>query len=79
MLRPGGRLVVMDAGLPPSRLERALTLFGELVARIFPGDPCSRPWEDLTRLSPAVATEQFQFGTYFICAIRKEDHVLAGN
>jgi ubiquinone/menaquinone biosynthesis C-methylase UbiE len=72
MLRPGGRLVVMDAGLPPSRVGRALTGVGELVARIFPGDPYSRAWEDLTRLSPTVATERFQFGTYFICAVRKE-------
>ncbi len=71
MMRRNGHLVVMDAGLPASRLGRALTSFGELVARIFPGDPYSRPWEDLVRLSPAVTTERFQFGTYFICAIRK--------
>jgi ubiquinone/menaquinone biosynthesis C-methylase UbiE len=71
MMRPGGCLVVMDAGLPASRLGWALTGLGELVARIFPGDPYSRPWEDLPRLSPTVVTERFQFGTYFICAVRK--------
>lgn len=71
MLRPGARLVVMDAGLPESRLGRALTGFGELVARTFPGDPYSRPWEDLMRLSPSVATERFQFGTYFVCTVSK--------
>jgi ubiquinone/menaquinone biosynthesis C-methylase UbiE len=71
MMRPGARMVVMDAGLPANGLGRALTAFGELVARIFPGDPYSRPWEDLTRLSPRVATERLQFGTYFICTISK--------
>ncbi len=72
MLAPGRRLVVMDAGLPDNALGRALTGFGELVATVFPGDPYSRPWEDLVRLSPDVATERFQFGTYFICAVRKD-------
>ena len=67
MIRPGGRLVVMDAGLPDGWLGRALERFGERVATVFPGDPYSRPWEDLTRLSPTVATDRFQFGTYFIC------------
>src|SRR4029077_5015654 len=71
MMRSDGRLVVMDAGLPANRLGRVLPGFGELVARVFPGDPYSRPWEDLVRLSPAVTTERFQFGTYFICAICK--------
>jgi SAM-dependent methyltransferase len=71
MMRSDGRLVVMDAGLPASRLGRVLTGFGELVARIFPGDPYSRPWEDLVRLSPLVTTERFQFGTYCICAVCK--------
>jgi ubiquinone/menaquinone biosynthesis C-methylase UbiE len=73
MMRSDGRLVVMDAGLPASRLGRMLTGFGELVARVFPGDPYSRPWEDLVRLSPAVTTERFQFGTYFICAVNKPE------
>jgi ubiquinone/menaquinone biosynthesis C-methylase UbiE len=71
MLRPDARLVVMDAGLPANWLGRALAAIGELVARVFPGDPYSRPWEDLLRLSPLVTTERFQFGTYFICAVCK--------
>lgn len=71
-LRPGGRLVIMDAGLPASRLGRLLTPVGEALAKSFPGDPYSRPWEDLAELSHAVETERFQFGTYFICALSKE-------
>jgi phosphatidylethanolamine/phosphatidyl-N-methylethanolamine N-methyltransferase len=70
-LRPGGRLVVMDAGLPASRLGRLLRPVGEALATAFPGDPYSRPWEDLAGLSHAVETQWFQFGTYFICAMSK--------
>jgi ubiquinone/menaquinone biosynthesis C-methylase UbiE len=70
-LRPDGRLVIMDAGLPDSPLGRLLGPAGEAIATIFPGDPYSRPWEDLTSLSQTVHREWFQFGIYFICAVRK--------
>lgn len=70
-LRPDGRLVIMDAGLPASPLGRLLGPIGEAIATIFPGDPYSRPWEDLTSLSPTVQSEWFQLGTYFICTVRK--------
>jgi SAM-dependent methyltransferase len=70
-LRPGGRLVIMDAGLPDSPLGRLLGPVGELIATIFPGDPYSRPWEDLTSLSSVVQSEWFQLGIYFICTVRK--------
>jgi ubiquinone/menaquinone biosynthesis C-methylase UbiE len=70
-LRPDGRLVIMDAGLPDSPLGRLLGPVGEVIATIFPGDPYSRPWEDLTSLSPAVQSEWFQLGIYFICTVRK--------
>jgi hypothetical protein len=56
-LRPRGRLVIMDAGLPASPLGRLLGPIGEAIATIFPGDPYSRPWEDLTRLSQSVQSE----------------------
>jgi demethylmenaquinone methyltransferase/2-methoxy-6-polyprenyl-1,4-benzoquinol methylase len=69
-LRPGGHLVVMDAGLPASRLGRLLAPLGEALARVFPGDPYSRPWEDLAQLG-SVETELFQLGTYFICVLRR--------
>jgi len=42
-LRPGGRLVIMDACLPTSPLGRLLGPLGEAIATIFPGDPYSRP------------------------------------
>jgi ubiquinone/menaquinone biosynthesis C-methylase UbiE len=70
-LRPDGRLVIMDAGLPASPLGRLLGPVGEAIATIFPGDPYSRPWEDLTSLSQTVRSEWFQLGTYFICTVQK--------
>lgn len=70
-LRPDGRLVIMDAGLPASPLGRLLGPIGEAIATIFPGDPYSRPWEDLTSLSQTVQSEWFQLGIYFVCTIRK--------
>jgi ubiquinone/menaquinone biosynthesis C-methylase UbiE len=70
-LRPGGRLVIMDAGLLASSLGRLLGPIGEVIATVFPGDPYSQPWEDLTVLSNTVNTERFQLGIYFICTVNK--------
>jgi ubiquinone/menaquinone biosynthesis C-methylase UbiE len=70
-LCPDGRLVIMDAGLPASPLGRVLGPIGEAIATVFPGDPYSRPWEDLTCLSQTVQSEWFQLGIYFICTVRK--------
>ncbi len=71
VLRPGGRLVVVDAGLTPNLIGRLLTPIGEWLARVFPGDPYSRPWDDLARLARPVETERFALGLHFICAIDK--------
>jgi len=64
-------LVIMDAGLPDNRLGRLLRPFGETIATALPGDPYSRPWEDLRAISDTVNTERFQLGIYFICTITK--------
>jgi demethylmenaquinone methyltransferase/2-methoxy-6-polyprenyl-1,4-benzoquinol methylase len=74
-LRPGGRLVVMDAGLPASRLGRALRPVVRLLLKIAPGDPDSRPWEDLAVLGP-VSTERFLSGLYYTCVVTKPDRGL---
>lgn len=71
-LRPGGRLLVMDAGLPANALGRLLGPLAEMVATAFPGDPYSQPWEDLAQLSTPIRTERFQLGTYFICSVDKD-------
>lgn len=70
-LRPGGRLVIMDAGIPENALGRVLSPLAEIVATVFPGDPYSRPWLDLERLAEPVRTERFQLGLYFVCSVRK--------
>jgi ubiquinone/menaquinone biosynthesis C-methylase UbiE len=70
-LRPSGRLVIMDAGIPDAGSVRILRRPAELVATVFPGDPYSRPWQDLRRLSATVTTERFQLGLYFICTVEK--------
>ena len=70
-LRPGGRLVIMDAGLLASPLGRVLGPIGEAIATVFPGDPYSQPWEDLTGISDTVETERFELDIYFICTVIK--------
>jgi ubiquinone/menaquinone biosynthesis C-methylase UbiE len=70
-LRPGGRLVIMDAGLLASPLGRVLGPIGEAIATVFPGDPYSQPWEDLKAISDTIETERFQLGIYFICKVVK--------
>jgi hypothetical protein len=62
----------MDAGIPDTRLGRLLVPAAEVVATLFPGDPYSEPWKDLTRLSPSVQIERYQFDLYFVCTARKE-------
>ena len=47
LLRPSSRLVVMDMGLTDPRHRRALGLIARLLAKLAPGDPYSRPWDDL--------------------------------
>lgn len=71
VVRPGGRLAIMDAGVTEGRLGKMLAPLAEVVATIFPGDPYSEPWKDLLRLSPDVHTERFEFGLYFICGVEK--------
>jgi ubiquinone/menaquinone biosynthesis C-methylase UbiE len=69
-LRPGGRIVVMDAGLPGSLLGRLLGPPVSLLLRLAPGDPHSRPWDDLGRYGP-VGVTRFMAGLYFICVVTK--------
>jgi ubiquinone/menaquinone biosynthesis C-methylase UbiE len=75
LLRPGARIVVMDAGLPAGRLGRLLRPLASAVSRATVlGDPDSRPWEDLVALGAAeVETDRFQAGTYFVCSARRPD------
>ena len=51
-LRPGGRLVIMDAKLPPGRGGRLVLPFSLwLMRRTMLGNPLIQPWEDLARFA----------------------------
>jgi ubiquinone/menaquinone biosynthesis C-methylase UbiE len=67
-LRPGGRLVIMDAKLPNGLLGRMTLPFGLwLMKRTMLGNPLIRPWEDLARLSENFEMEEFVLGSWYIC------------
>jgi ubiquinone/menaquinone biosynthesis C-methylase UbiE len=67
-LRPGGRLVIMDAKLPPGLGGRLVLPFGLwLMRHTMLGNPLIKPWEDLARLAGTVEMEQFMFGSWYIC------------
>jgi cytochrome P450/SAM-dependent methyltransferase len=70
LLRPAARLVVMDMGLTDPRHRRALGLIAGLLEKLAPGDPYSRPWDDLAKYGP-VATEHFLLGLYYTCTVQK--------
>ena len=67
-LRPGGRLVIMDAKLPPGFGGRLVLPFGLwLMKHTMLGNPLIEPWEDLARLAGSIEMEQFMFGSWYIC------------
>lgn len=70
-LRAGGRLVIMDAKVPPSA-RRLLLPFGLwLMRRTLLGNPYVRPWKDLAKLAGKIDMEEFLFGAYYICGAVK--------
>ena len=69
LLRPGGRLVIMDAKLPPGLGGRLILPFSLwLMKRTMLGNPLIKPWEDVARLAGTIEMEQFMFGSWYICA-----------
>jgi hypothetical protein len=72
LLRPGGRLVVMDAKLPPGLGGRLILPFSLwLMKRTMLGNPLIKPWEDVMRVAGAIEMEQYMFGSWYICAATK--------
>jgi len=65
-LRPGGRVVVMDAKMPSGAIGRILG-FGLRRLRA-PGDAdlSAAPWSDLSSFGAAVEMQEWAFGSYFI-------------
>jgi ubiquinone/menaquinone biosynthesis C-methylase UbiE len=72
MLRPGGRLVIMDAKLPPGRFGQVILPFSIwLMRRTLLGNPLIKPWEHLRQIAGDVEMEEFRFSSYYICRARK--------
>jgi SAM-dependent methyltransferase len=67
-LRPGGRLVIMDAKLPPGPGGRLILPFSLwLMKWTVMGNPYIRPWEDLKQVAGEFDKEEFLVGSYYIC------------
>ncbi|HEY6257752.1 MAG TPA: methyltransferase domain-containing protein [Xanthobacteraceae bacterium] len=67
-LRPGGRLTIMDAKLPPGLGGKLVLPFSLwLMRRTMLGNPLVRPWEDVRQLAGHFDWEEFLFGSYYIC------------
>jgi ubiquinone/menaquinone biosynthesis C-methylase UbiE len=63
LVRPGGRLAVMDAGTPePGQREVIPRPFARVLERLFVADCSRRPWRSLLRDTDASVTETFTWG-----------------
>lgn len=77
-LRPGGRVVIMDAKLPSGRFGRAILPFSLwLMRRTFLGNPLIQPWNDLARATDDFEMRQYLFDSYYICRGSKPPEVAA--
>jgi ubiquinone/menaquinone biosynthesis C-methylase UbiE len=67
-LRPGGRLVIMDAKLPPGPGGRLILPFSLwLMKHTMLGNPLIRPWEELAALAEHFDMSECLFASYYIC------------
>jgi demethylmenaquinone methyltransferase/2-methoxy-6-polyprenyl-1,4-benzoquinol methylase len=67
-LRPGGRIVIMDAKLPPGFGERImLPLSLWLMKHTMLGNPLIEPWKELAALTKQLGMSECLFGSYYIC------------
>jgi len=72
LLRPGGRLVIMDAKLPSGPGGKLVLPFGLwMMKRTLLGNPLIHPWEDLAHLTAKVEMKELMFGSYYICRATK--------
>ena len=68
LLRPGGRIVIMDAKVPPGRSGRMILPFSAWLMRLtLLGNPYIRPWEHLAEVTDQFDMQEFLFGSYYIC------------
>lgn len=75
LLRPGGRLVIMDGKVPRGRAGQWALPFGLwLMKRTMLGNPLIKPWEHLSVLAPDFAMEEFVLGSWYVCWGTKPAH-----
>jgi len=68
-LRPGGRLVVVDAKLPKGFLGRLVLPFAMwMMKHTLLGNPLIRAWQYHAALVDDFHMEEFRFGSYYICS-----------
>ena len=67
-LRPGGRVCVMDATLPPGRWGRMiLPLSVWLMKHTLLGNPYIHPWDHVARATVDFQIRHFLFSAYYVC------------
>jgi ubiquinone/menaquinone biosynthesis C-methylase UbiE len=77
MLRPGARIVIMDAKPPPGRLGDLFLPAGAWVMKhTLLGNPYIRPWLHLAELAQNFAMEEFVFGSWYVCWGSKPVHAM---
>lgn len=78
-LRPGGRLVIMDAKLPPGRAGQLLVPFSLwLMKRTMLSNPFIQPWKEVAAVAEQTDMSEYLFGSYYICCATKPVTTAAG-
>ena len=71
-LRPGGRLVIMDAKVPPGLGGRLVLPFSLwLMKHTMLGNPLIHPWQELRAVADQVDMSECMFSSYYICSATK--------
>jgi hypothetical protein len=67
-LVPGGRLVIMDAKVPPGPSGKFVLPFSLwLMKHTMLGNPLIHPWEEIARLTEHWDMRERRFNSYYIC------------
>lgn len=80
LLRPGGRIVIMDGKLPPGLGGKVVLPFGLwLMKHTMLGNPFIKPWDELAALADDLAMEEFLFGSWYVCGGSKPASARTGD
>jgi ubiquinone/menaquinone biosynthesis C-methylase UbiE len=67
-LRSGGRIVIVDARVPPGRWSKLILPFAVwLMKHTLLGNPLVQPWKELAQLTTDIDVVARQFGSYYVC------------